>query len=399
MSNIDKCPVCGKRDIAKQYCHDPESVFYDCPVCGRFEFSMENDTFSEFDKNELASFLFYEGFRNGKGKIEFRYHSTKSRESCDTYVEEFKKGNNIAGLPVHMDKDIVTLWFPKSFSQRIDMILLKLNEMTEYVGQPIKLDVPSFLSCMFVKRYDQNGQIIEEDQELTKQAFYMTSYLLEAEYIKGSNCISGEVNSASSYFGTITITPKGYDRIDQLQKNSNNGKGTDVLVAMKFGDDTIKLRESIRQGIFEAGYNNYVGGIEIRPDSGGSVINYPEQHIKMGILKNKSTNYSFKKCVRIIKNMREEMKDHGYSISPKISSFGLESLLWNVEESAYTRYSSILRYTFDEVIKFLKDDFENYHGYTEANGIKLLFSDTTTLNAYQKFIEDLNNFYEYDIKE
>ena len=52
MSNIDKCPVCGKRDIAKQYCHDPESVFYDCPVCGRFEFSMENDTFSEFDKNE-----------------------------------------------------------------------------------------------------------------------------------------------------------------------------------------------------------------------------------------------------------------------------------------------------------------------------------------------------------
>ena len=255
MSNIDKCPVCGKRDIAKQYCHDPESVFYDCPVCGRFEFSMENDTFSEFDKNELASFLFYEGFRNGKGKIEFRYHSTKSRESCDTYVEEFKKGNNIAGLPVHMDKDIVTLWFPKTFSQRIDMILLKLNEMTEYVGQPIKLDVPSFLSCMFVKRYDQNGQIIEEDQELTKQAFYMTSYLLEAEYIKGSNCISGEVNSASSYFGTITITPKGYDRIDQLQKNSNNGKGTDVLVAMKFGDDTIKLRESIRQGIFEAGYN------------------------------------------------------------------------------------------------------------------------------------------------
>ena len=26
---------------------------------------------------------------------------------------------------------------------------------------------------------------------------------------------------------------------------------------------------------------NYVGGIEIRPDSGGRIINYPEQHIRM----------------------------------------------------------------------------------------------------------------------
>ena len=34
---------------------------------------------------------------------------------------------------------------------------------------------------------------------------------------------------------------------------------------------------------------NYVGGIEIRPDSGGHIINYQEQHIRMGILKNKAT--------------------------------------------------------------------------------------------------------------
>ena len=185
---------------------------------------------------------------------------------------------------------------------------------------------------------------------------------------------------------------KGVERHDKCIKVAGNTYrvDADVVPAYRYRDYSNDYKNDS---------DNYVGGIEIRPDSGGSVINYPEQHIKMGILKNKSTNYSFKKCVRIIKNMREEMKDHGYSISPKISSFGLESLLWNVEESTYTRYSSILRYTFDEVIKFLKDDFENYHGYTEANGIKLLFSDTTTLNAYQKFIEDLNNFYEYDIKE
>ena len=144
---------------------------------------------------------------------------------------------------------------------------------------------------------------------------------------------------------------------------------------------------------------NYVGGIEIRPDSGGRIINYPEQHIKLGIAKNKVTKYNFKKCVRIIKNMREDMGERGYMIPSKISSFGLESLLWNVEVSAYTKYPSILRYTFDEVVSFLKKDFSNFGTYTEVNGIKPLFSDGATRNAYQKFIGDLYNFYEYDIKE
>lgn len=144
---------------------------------------------------------------------------------------------------------------------------------------------------------------------------------------------------------------------------------------------------------------HYIGGIEIRPDSGGSVINYPEQHIKNGVAKNKATKYNFKKCVRIAKNMREEMEKHGYKIPDKISSFGIESLLWNVNVSAYTKYSSILRYTFDEVLKFLVGDFANFDTYTEANAIKPLFPDTATKTTYQEFISDMHKFFEYDITE
>lgn len=143
--------------------------------------------------------------------------------------------------------------------------------------------------------------------------------------------------------------------------------------------------------------NNYVGGIEIRPDSGGSIINYPEQHIKSGIEKNKATNYNFKKCVRIIKSMREDMEKNGYTVSSKISSFGLESLLWNVDVSAYTKYPNVLRYTFDEVISFLKNDFNKFDSYKEVNGIKTLFPDSATKNAYQHFVNKLSAFYEYDI--
>lgn len=90
MNDDEQCPVCGRRRILKKVCYDPNSVFYECPVCGQYEYSMENSTYEELDYNELAPFLFYEGFRNKQGRVEHRYYSTKSRESCDTYTTEFK---------------------------------------------------------------------------------------------------------------------------------------------------------------------------------------------------------------------------------------------------------------------------------------------------------------------
>ena len=50
----------------------------------------------------------------------------------------------------------------------------------------------------------------------------------------------------------IQITAHGFQRIDELQRNTANGRN--VLVAMKFSDDTIPLREAIRKGIQDAGY-------------------------------------------------------------------------------------------------------------------------------------------------
>lgn len=119
MNVMEQCQVCGKRGIFKQVCYNPIAVFYECPVCGRYEYSMENNAYEELDYNELAPFLFYEGFRNRQGRVEHRYYSTKSKEWCDTYTVEFRNGNNIAGMPVHMDQDIISLWFPKVFLKKL----------------------------------------------------------------------------------------------------------------------------------------------------------------------------------------------------------------------------------------------------------------------------------------
>lgn len=185
---------------------------------------------------------------------------------------------------------------------------------------------------------------------------------------------------------------QGVERHDKCIKVVGNTYrvGADVVPAYRY-------RDYSNDYLYDKG--NYVGGIVIRPDSGGKIINYPEQHIRLGIAKNKATKYNFKKCVRIIKNMRERMEKNGYRVNSKVSSFGLESLLWNVDESVYTKCSSILGYTFSEIVSFLKNDFVNFGTYVEINGINRLFPDLVTQNAYQKFINDLYNFYEYDIQE
>lgn len=185
----------------------------------------------------------------------------------------------------------------------------------------------------------------------------------------------------------------GYDgvkRHDKCIKVSGNTYrvDADVVPAYRYRDYSDDFHFDV---------DKYVGGIEIRPDSGGRIINFPEQHIRRGIEKNKLTKYNFKKCVRIAKNLREEMSSHGYQIPDSISSFGIESLIWNVRSTTFTKYASILRYTFDEVLKFLASDFASFGSYTEANGIKPLFSDSGALNAYQKLITDMNRFFEYDI--
>lgn len=188
-----------------------------------------------------------------------------------------------------------------------------------------------------------------------------------------------------SYFGT------GISRHDKSIKVSGNTYrvDADVVPAYRYRD-------------YSSDYSgnplNYIGGIEIHPDSGGKIINFPEQHIRQGRKKNRETNLGYKKCVRIIKNMKNDMLSSRIFVPNTISSFGLESLLWNVANGEYTRYSS-LGYKFNDVIRFLSNNKNMFDSYKEANGIKKLFPTDEVLKSYQDFITKLSSFFEYDRTE
>lgn len=146
---------------------------------------------------------------------------------------------------------------------------------------------------------------------------------------------------------------------------------------------------------FSKNASNYIGGIVIIADDGQRIINYPEQHIENGKKKNVETNLYYKKMVRILKQMRYIMSDNRISSADNVSSFGLESLLWNVPNNKFTKYTSY-KYIFEEVVDYLYDNQSLLSTYKEANGIKVLCPYSSDRENYTRFINDLKVFYQYE---
>lgn len=142
-------------------------------------------------------------------------------------------------------------------------------------------------------------------------------------------------------------------------------------------------------------YSDSFDGIVIYADDGSIIRNFPKQHIINGKVKNKATDYYFKKMVRIIKKMRHLMSDSGDYTASKISSFCLESLLWNFPDSLFkmdTSYGSI----FKGIVEYAYDHKSKLSDYYEANGIKPLCATQQDVRQLEAFIDSLYLFYDYD---
>lgn len=103
-----------------------------------------------------------------------------------------------------------------------------------------------------------------------------------------------------------------------------------------------------------------------------------------------------------MKKMRYLMEDSyitAYSSAAKnVSSFMLESLLWNIEDSWYRTYCGTYRkvYAFSQLIATLQNRKNDFGGYKEANGIKELCPKPSDYTNLCNFIDQLASFYEYE---
>lgn len=125
--------------------------------------------------------------------------------------------------------------------------------------------------------------------------------------------------------------------------------------AFDIKENTYRVEADVAPFFEHRRYNargGYHSGVELHPDNGGKVINWPEQHYENGVAKNKRTHRRYKAMVRVLKHLRNDMVDDGISEAGPVPGFLNECLVWNVpdahlEGSDYiSRLRSALSYLF-----------------------------------------------------
>lgn len=241
------CPIC-KSNAFPKVDYNKARVLYCCPVCGRFEVdALEH---SRLNLNHMGPYLLYHRYPDTD--YEYRYHTTLGKDECDEYRKELEDDGRGHIIPVHMDSDLIDNWYPRTFAERVDNILLYVNKCTPHIGKEVSWSFQEAISALFIDRYDidannHNKREMRDETDLEDEVRYMLDCLKNSSFIEYTPGPSEE----ESFI--LKLTPTGYTRIDELQKYSSRGHS--AFVAMKFGDETIPLREAIRKGVKEAGYN------------------------------------------------------------------------------------------------------------------------------------------------
>jgi hypothetical protein len=127
---------------------------------------------------------------------------------------------------------------------------------------------------------------------------------------------------------------------------------------------------------FQDASGNYLGhvdGTHIKTDKGEHIHNYPDQHADEGKKKNAATRYVFKRVVRILKRLRNEMNDAKVAAAAPVASFLIESLVWNASDASFANdtYYKDVRAVLIELYAALTAGTADQ--WTEVNGIKFLF--------------------------
>lgn len=132
--------------------------------------------------------------------------------------------------------------------------------------------------------------------------------------------------------------------------------------------------------------NKYIEGTWFVAKDRKEVSNYPKRHIQNGVNKNNATNYKYKKLVRIMKHIKNNMVEDKRADGNKITSFLVECLVYQIPNNIITGY-----YTWTETVRqaiiFLYNEIEagRHKEWCEVSGMLYLFRERkwTDLDAEQ----------------
>lgn len=151
---------------------------------------------------------------------------------------------------------------------------------------------------------------------------------------------------------------------------------------------------------FKLYYSNgsFAQGTKVFKKDGSPIENYPNQQLEKGRAKNVRTNYSYKKTVRILKRLENELVEQG--LSEPVPSYVLECLIYNCSEEFFSRTSwrSVMRGCLAEIFNYTLKAEPSDSRWLEANGIKFLFhpNQKWTRDQIHKFASAAWVYMEFD---
>jgi hypothetical protein len=113
-------------------------------------------------------------------------------------------------------------------------------------------------------------------------------------------------------------------------------------------------------------------GTKLFPDSGGAILNWPQQHYDNGVAKNRATGERFKKIVRCLKRLENEMVEKG--VAKEVPSYLVECLVYNAPDDDFrgSTLMSNLRAVLATVFNATLNE-SKCSEWVEVNELKYLF--------------------------
>lgn len=191
------------------------------------------------------------------------------------------------------------------------------------------------------------------------------------------------------YFGKELV--ERHDKCINIKATRDWNK-IDIVPTMQYRDYTKD---------YSRNKENYVEGTLIKTDKGEEIINFPFHHINNSEQKHYNTQRRYRKLVRIMKYLMYDMQKENIAEAKDVSSFGVESLIFNINNNYLSDTYKPLGIHFQEVLDILRQMLSNnYHNWVEANGIQPLFKNyilpsDDEKQKYISFISKLKYYFRY----
>ena len=234
-----KCYFTGAVCLPVPLIYGGDCDIYNSILCGQYKFYSEhNDYIRFFEKQKTACYLFYH--KVAQDKCYLLFPSTIEHWG-------FSKDNKYyIGIT---ERDIEN-WYPKTFAEKADRILLQLAQRSRYDGDQVVLTKQQASLLFFM-----HNECTSADWEL--EFYYILKFYVKngyfdgfegADFLEYVDAIDDTQNPIS-----ITLSSKALDRVSELQKTQSNNKN--AFVAMSFHESATEIREAIKLGIENAGYS------------------------------------------------------------------------------------------------------------------------------------------------